>query len=149
VEFNPTAQRARKSRGFSLIEMMVALSLVGILGVVAGGFLLPLRLNGTSAKESQALTYAKSYLEITKNRWLDINEYRKGKEGLPVVRKVGQTTTPYDLEIPSDWTMEVSEVLANTWLDGDQIRNISVTFKAPSQPDLKLSTQISRPSYEN
>jgi prepilin-type N-terminal cleavage/methylation domain-containing protein len=144
-------QRARKSTGFTLVEMMVALGLLGVLGVVAGGFLLPMRMTSRTSNQSSGLTYARSYLEMVKNRWLELPTFKSATA--PMVRVAPSTTpTVYDIEIPSGWTAtltcRLSSNTATACDEGDQLRAVTVTLTIPNQADVKLSTLISRPSNE-
>jgi prepilin-type N-terminal cleavage/methylation domain-containing protein len=143
------AQPARKhQRGFTLIEMMVALVLVGLLGLIGSGFLLPLQMNRKSNSQAQALSYARSYLEIVKGRWLDTTLYKN--KTLPTW-KIKGTSTPAtaDIEVPEGWEISVPEASSSTaWADSKNIRTVTVKIKIPHQSDFTLSSQITRPSYE-
>jgi prepilin-type N-terminal cleavage/methylation domain-containing protein len=141
------AQPAHKpQRGFTLIEMMVALVLVGLLGVIGSGFLLPMQMNRQSNSQSQALSYARSYLEIVKGRWLDATAYKK--KTLPTWKVQGATGSA-DIEVPKDWEISVPEAAdATAWEDSKNIRTVTVKIKIPNQGNFTLSSQITRPSYE-
>jgi prepilin-type N-terminal cleavage/methylation domain-containing protein len=144
-------RRAHKSKGFTLVEMMVALGLLGILGVVAGGFLLPMRMTSRTNNQSSGLTYARSYLEMVKNRWLELSTFKAITA--PAIRVAPNTTpTVYDIEIPSGWTATLTCSLASNATiacdEGDQLRTVTVTITVPNQSSVKLSTLISRPSNE-
>jgi type II secretory pathway pseudopilin PulG len=131
--------------------MMVALGLLGILGVVAGGFLLPMRMTNRTNNEGSGLTYARSYLEMVKNRWLELATF---KAATPPVIRVSPSTTPavYDMEIPTGWTVTLTCRLASNSStacdEGDQLRAVKVTINIPNQPVVALSTLVSRPSNE-
>jgi prepilin-type N-terminal cleavage/methylation domain-containing protein len=147
VESNTTTRRAVKGRnrqaGFSLIEVLVAIGLVGILGVIAGGFILPLRLTRTSANESQSLTLARSYLELTKNRWLTKKDYEN--QTMPT------TNAGNDVKLPVGWTLTTvcKEATLNTACSiTDDFRTLKVTLTPPNGPALALTTQIAKPSYD-
>jgi prepilin-type N-terminal cleavage/methylation domain-containing protein len=143
------AQPARKhQRGLTLIEMMVALVLVGVLGLISGGFLLPMKMNRDSNAQAQALSYARSYLEMIKGRWLDVNTYKS--KTLPTWKVKGATTpATADLELPTGWAINIPESSnATAWADANNIRTVTVEITIPNQADFTLSSQITRPSYE-
>jgi prepilin-type N-terminal cleavage/methylation domain-containing protein len=143
------AQPARKrQRGFTLIEMMVALVLVGVLGLIGGGFLIPMKMSRDANAQSQSLSYARSYLEMIKGRWLDATFYKN--KTLPTVKIKGASTpVTADIEVPTGWTISVVEASnATAWADANNIRTVTVKVSSPNQPDFTLSSQITRPSYE-
>jgi prepilin-type N-terminal cleavage/methylation domain-containing protein len=143
------AQPVRKQqRGFTLVEMMVALVLVGVLGLISSGFLLPLQMNRKSNSQAQALSYARSYLEIVKGRWLDATLYKN--KTLPTVKVKGAPSpATADIEVPEGWEISVPEAASSTaWADSKNIRTVTVKIKIPYQSDFTLSSQITRPSYE-
>jgi prepilin-type N-terminal cleavage/methylation domain-containing protein len=141
------AQPAHKhQKGFTLIEMMVALVLVGVLGLIGGGFLLPMKMTRDANAQSQALSYARSYLEMVKGRWLDVSMYKN--KTLPTWKVQGANGSA-DIEVPVNWEISVPEAAdASAWADTKNIRTVTVTIKAPNQPEFTLSSQITRPSYE-
>ena len=149
------AQPARKfqtrkfQKGFTLVEMMVALVLVGVLGLIGGGFLLPLKMSRDANAQSQALSYARSYLEIIKGRWLDANVYKN--KTLPTWKEIGATTpATADIEVPVGWEIVVPEAAATStaWASTNNIRTVTIKITSPNQPDFTLSSQITRPSYD-
>jgi prepilin-type N-terminal cleavage/methylation domain-containing protein len=137
------------TKGFTLIEILVALALLGILGVVASGFLLPLRINRDSSQESQALTYARSYVEVLKARWLDRNTFEnKNASGVALVPitygvPVVGTTGAIDIKIPSnEWKIETN---STTWAPGDNLRTVEVKVTTPNSKIYKVITMVTRP----
>jgi prepilin-type N-terminal cleavage/methylation domain-containing protein len=143
------AQPARKyQRGFTLVEMLVSLVLVGVLGLIGSGFLLPMQMNHQSNSQAQALSYARSYLEMVKGRWLDATLYKN--KTLPTWKVKGASTpATADIEVPTDWEITIPEASSSTaWADSKNIRTVTVKIKIPNQSDFTLSSQITRPSYE-
>ena len=138
-----------RTTGFTLIEILVALVLLGVLGVVASGFLLPLRINRDSSQESQALTYARSYVEVLKARWLDRNTFEnKDASGVVLVpitygAPIVGTTGKVDIKIPSnDWKIETNSAL---WAPGDNLRTVEVKITTPNSKTYKVITMVTRP----
>ncbi len=138
-----------RTNGFTLIEILVALVLLGILGVVASGFLLPLRINRDSSQESQALTYARSYIEVLKSRWLDRNTFdNKNSSGVALVPvtygvPVVGTTGAVDIKIPSnEWKIETN---SSSWTSGDNLRTVEVKVTTPNSKIYKVITMVTRP----
>jgi prepilin-type N-terminal cleavage/methylation domain-containing protein len=138
-----------RTNGFTLIEILVSLALLGILGVVASGFLLPLRINRDSSQESQALTYARSYVEVLKSRWLDQKTFEnKNSSGIALVPitygapTVGITGT-VDIKLPSNtWKLETNSA---SWAPGDNLRTVEVTITTPNSKTYKVITMVTRP----
>ena len=132
--------------GFSLIEILVSLVLVGVLGLVAGGFLLPMRLSGNASGESQALAYARSSLEIVKNRWLNPGNFQS-------MVYPSTTGANADIKLATGWTLSFDcknvGVTPSVNCSGtDQLRTLTVKVKPLNRPEITLTTQLSRPSYE-
>jgi prepilin-type N-terminal cleavage/methylation domain-containing protein len=143
LEIHRADKRRNKQAGFSLIEVLVAIGLLGLLGVIAGGFILPLRLTRTSSSEAQSLTLARSYLELTKNRWL--NKLAFENQVMPT------TSSGSDLKLPNGWTLTAicKEATTNTTCTTtDDFRTLKVTITPPNGTALTLTTQIAKPSYD-
>jgi prepilin-type N-terminal cleavage/methylation domain-containing protein len=137
------------SHGFTLIEILVSLALLGILGLVASGFVLPLKITRDSSQESQALTYARSYVEILKSRWLDKNAFEnKDAAGAllsPVTygAPVAGTTATADIKLPdSTWKLVTN---ASSWAPGDTLRTVEVKVTPPNGKVYRIFTMVSHP----
>ena len=111
---------------------MVALALLGVIGLIAGGFLLPLRLSRTSNVETQGLSLARSYLELVKNRWQVLEAYCKVSDDL-----MGAITKP------QGWTISTNKA---AWKQADELRTVTVTVTPANSPTVQLATKIIRPS---
>ena len=98
-----------KSRGLSLIEVLVALAMLGAVILVSAGLIIPLRVTRDSNVETQALTYARSYIELVRQWWLDPNKYEASPLNVtmdPVWPVVLDTTIgTADLRLPTGWTL--------------------------------------------
>lgn len=131
--------------GFTLVEVLVSLGLVGVLAVIAAGFILPLQLTRTSAIESQALGLARSYLEVAKEAWLRGSNYSLCAASLPAV---GGTTSQASVKMPaSNWSL-VTTVTGQggaACQPADTLRTISVAVTAPGSAPVRLSTLVARP----
>ena len=131
---------SNREDGFTIIEVIVALALLGILVIMASGLLIPLSVTNQSNTEGRAAGIARSYIEILKSRWQIKGNYITAPYGVPTVGEVVG-----DIKIPTDWTLTVN---SNTWKADDTIRTVTVTVT----PDTKnsnpvvLEALITRPS---
>jgi prepilin-type N-terminal cleavage/methylation domain-containing protein len=132
----------KKQAGFTLIEMMVALALVGILGIVASGFLTPFQINRHSSQESQATNYARSYLELVKGRWLNSASFKSGS--LPKTCASGSTDTDCDFKLSTGWSLGISAADVTAWKDTDTLRLVTVKAEQGTF-SYTFSTLISQP----
>jgi prepilin-type N-terminal cleavage/methylation domain-containing protein len=138
----------RSQGGFTLIELLVSLGLISLVGVVAGGFLLPLRLTRQANLETQGLSYARSYLEALKTRWVNTAGYNPANQATsarPVVAYATDTATvrdAADVVLPASWTV----ALAVTPSTGDTYRSVTVTVTPPGTgTPLVLTTRVVQP----
>jgi Tfp pilus assembly protein PilV len=161
--------RAVNQKGLSLVEVLVSLLLLGGVIILSLGIVIPLRVTKTSAVETQALSLARSYIELVRTRWSDENFYAgsdaASDDGKATTLVRGRwpkaaTASPYDLKLPTGWTLERSAVTqstvstANTTkLAGDLIgytdtlRRVTVKISPPTgtgEP-VTISTYITRP----
>jgi prepilin-type N-terminal cleavage/methylation domain-containing protein len=130
--------------GFTLIEVLVSLALLGTVIFIVSGFILPLRLTRSSQIESNAVTYARSYIELVKVRWLNRDAFVNAT--LPTVG----TGAASEIKLPEGWNLnvELREPGASlTVLSADTLRPVIVTVKPSSDQKtwVKLSTFIARP----
>jgi prepilin-type N-terminal cleavage/methylation domain-containing protein len=143
-----------KASGLTILEVMVSLLLLGILALIASGLVIPLRVNRDSGRETQALTYGRSYIELVKSLWLEPNKYTAIT--LPVV-----TGASPDIKLPTGWTITpainrfttpTTELpqFSNTAVPAmrvysDTLREVVVTVTAPDNKTTILRTVIARP----
>jgi prepilin-type N-terminal cleavage/methylation domain-containing protein len=137
----PARKNRRPQNGFTLIEVIVALALVSVLGIVATGFLVPLKITRQSAAETQAMTYAHSYLETLKTKWLTTAEYQGMTQ--PSLSTDNPTPAIPDLTVDTGWT-----ITANTgdWTAAQTLRTIKVTVTPPnSGTPVVITTKVAAP----
>jgi type II secretory pathway pseudopilin PulG len=131
-----------KITGLTLVEVLVSVVILGLVGVISIGFIVPLRATRESGRESQALGIARTYIETTKARWQDPKTYRDTTNdyGLPTVG----TAASDDIILPSNWTLEVID--KSNWEQDDTIRTLTVKVSpdAPTNP-VQLTLQVARP----
>ena len=132
--------RRRRAAGFSLIEMMVALVLAALVGTVAMGLLTPLRATRASASETQALTYARSYAELLKARWLRADAFNRAD----VPRLEGADA---EVKVPAPWalTVEVRNEDGKAPRSDDLLRRVRVRVTRADGPPVELLTLVARP----
>jgi prepilin-type N-terminal cleavage/methylation domain-containing protein len=155
--------------GFSLVEMLISLVILGVVVLLSLGLTIPLRVTRASNLESQALNFTKSYIELVKVLWLQPNKY--GPD-IAAVNANFNTTTPsywpkingsgYDIQLPTGWTMTATVTSANNASAAapaftsaalknlsDTLRLVKITAIPPTDSGAKpvsLTTLITRPS---
>jgi prepilin-type N-terminal cleavage/methylation domain-containing protein len=154
-------------KGLTVIEVLVAIALLGAVVLLAQGFVIPLQLTQRSSLESSSLNYAKSYIELIKVNWLQASLY-----GLDVATVNADSTFKYwpkwgttgtvDIKLPTGWTIAAVATSANTSSVNDAkfnavalktlkdtLRLVTVTVTPPTASGAKpivLTTLIARPS---
>jgi prepilin-type N-terminal cleavage/methylation domain-containing protein len=128
-------------QGLTLVEVLVALVLLGVLGLISLGIVLPLRLNRDANLDTQATGLARSYLELVKTRWLDLPTFNALT--LPNVCTTAAPTC--DLVINTGWTVEVPATVVTGWAATDNLRTVTVLVRQPGGNVVELSTLVARP----
>jgi prepilin-type N-terminal cleavage/methylation domain-containing protein len=131
--------RKTRSNGFSLIEVLAALALLGVLGVIAGGFMVPLKLSQQSSQESQALAYGRTFIEILKSRWTNEATYKAMT--VPSASTDNPVPAKPDIEVAAGWTISSN---TSSWTADQTTRNVVVTINSPNGKPTVLTTQITR-----
>jgi prepilin-type N-terminal cleavage/methylation domain-containing protein len=128
-----------RKAGFTLVEVVVALALLGILVVMATGLLVPLSVTNQSNDESRAAAIARSYIEVLKARWQVRSNFITSPYNIPTIGTSG------DIKTPTDWTITIN---SSTWKAEDTLRTVvlTVTPKASNSKPVVLEVLISRPS---
>jgi prepilin-type N-terminal cleavage/methylation domain-containing protein len=127
-------------QGFTLIEVLVSLVLVGVLVLILSTLVLPLGISRSTNIQTQAVSFGRSYLELIKTRWQIKNEYLS-----LTVPNTDPENPPVDIALPSGWKIEAN--IAD-WKATDTIRTVRITVKpsTTSSEWVKLETRISLPS---
>jgi type II secretory pathway pseudopilin PulG len=130
------------------VELLVALSLLGVVGVIATGLIVPLRLTSRTGSQSQALSYARSYLELVKARWADPTAYAAAVQPT-TADTTGANGKPADIRVPGSWTVK-AEITSDTgapWTADDALRRVSVTVSPSGSgtTPVRLTTLVAQP----
>jgi prepilin-type N-terminal cleavage/methylation domain-containing protein len=139
VQFNKIPPHARSTLGFTLVEMLVALVLLGVVGSLTMGFIAPLRLTSDSQIESQAASYARNYLEALKSRWGSQDTFINANSN-----NYGRPTST-EIQLPSGWTITDNQ---STWTATQVARPVTVTVTptAGASKAVTIQTVIARPT---
>ena len=99
--------KKRAAAGLTIVEVLVALAVMAFTVSLFGYFLNPLRMTRQSQLETQAVSFARSYLEVVRSDWQDDCQYVRGSldETPPPTTFSGYTVTATD---PSDDSVIVS-----------------------------------------
>ncbi len=149
------ANISRWSSGLSLTEVLVALVFLGVIVLLSLGLILPLRITRNANVETQALTYARSYMELVRTTWSNADKYQA--QTWP-----DASSSNPDLKLPTGWSIDkssttVSNASSNTDTNfssgtlknlSDTLREVVVTTKAPAGSGIKdftIKSYIARP----
>ena len=142
-------ESSRKNNGFTLIEILVSLALVGGLVLILSTLVLPLQINRNTSIQTQGVGFARSYLEIIKARWQvrsGTTGFLSGASSLPTW---SDTSTTADVRVPTGWKIEVD---TTGWNSASTLRTVTVIVKPidtdPGAPEkwITLQTRIVAPS---
>jgi prepilin-type N-terminal cleavage/methylation domain-containing protein len=138
---------SKRRAGFTLIEILVSLVLVGVLILITSSLILPLRITRASSVETQAVAFAQSYIELVKSRWQVATAYDAAANTTGDLLPVVDSTSTADIRIPDGWVFEVDK---SGWKVTDTIRTLKITVKPKDTTSttgwVVLTTRITRPS---
>jgi prepilin-type N-terminal cleavage/methylation domain-containing protein len=138
---------SKRRAGFTLIEILVSLVLVGVLILITSSLILPLRITRASSVETQAVAFAQSYIELVKSRWQVATAYDAAANTTGDLLPVVDSTSTADIRIPDGWVFEVDK---SDWKVTDTIRTLKITVKPKDTTSttgwVVLTTRITRPS---
>ena len=137
---------SKPKSGFTLIEILISLVLVGLLILITSSLILPLRLTRSSNIETQAVAFGQSYIELIKSRWQVQSNFIAGEALLP---KASSSPSPApEILLPAGWTLVVDG--ASSWTTNDTIRIVKVIVKPIGTTKISewivITTKITRPS---
>lgn len=133
-----------RKHGFTLVEMLVSLVLLGVVLLVTSGLVLPLRLTKTASNETTGAAVAQSYLELLKSKWLDDTNYTNMV--LPLVcTKTDTTTIGCDIRIDTGWTLAIKSSVSTAWGATQTLRPVVVEVTMADGKIIPFSTLVARP----
>jgi prepilin-type N-terminal cleavage/methylation domain-containing protein len=118
--------------GMTLVEVLVALALVGVGGSLFGYLITSLQSTKTAREETSALAYGRNYLEGLQAKWQTL----KGYQTLSIKVKVQNEAGSIIYSFPGGASSE----------DLSALRNITLTFTDEHDKTVSLVTQIARPT---
>lgn len=138
------AQTTQKTRGMTLIEILVALVILGITIMLFGSFVTSLQSNKKATEQSTALAYARNYLETLRVKWQTLEGYQTLSLATP-------TAPPpsYDLNVQiqnGDGDTVFSFPSGSSSDDLSPLRNVTLTFTDEEDKTVTLVTQLARPT---
>jgi prepilin-type N-terminal cleavage/methylation domain-containing protein len=126
-----------RKKGLTIVEVLVALVLLGALVLVSAGLLIPLQVTRKSSLDTQALSYARSYLELVRQLWLDPSKYELSPTNTsvdpdwPTVSNIAGSA----LRLPTGWTLTKTAVIKTRPVYSGAASNFSTTSNLPRLRD--------------
>ncbi|MGL4612098.1 MAG: type IV pilus modification PilV family protein [Trueperaceae bacterium] len=133
-----------KRKGLTIVEVLVALAIVGIAGSLFGYFLTSLQTTRTAREQSSALAYARNYLEGLRAHWQTLEGYQNLSLATP-----NNPPEHYELKIKIE-NDEGGTVFAHpggaSSRDLSPLRVITVIFTDKENKTITLQTMVARPT---
>jgi prepilin-type N-terminal cleavage/methylation domain-containing protein len=124
-------------KGFSLVEVLVALMLIGVatlmLSFFSGGF----TLSRQAQEDTQAQVLARSYFDTLRSYWSVYQNYTSYTSGNPLPANL--------ISVPSGYTTTTTaSAIAGR---NNSSRTVTLTISTPKNKTLVFTTQITAPSF--
>lgn len=141
-----------RDRGFTLIEVLVAVSILGLMAVVlSNGVISNLRATHYTRTSAGAKAYAQSVLEAYRSAWSEVDNYKNKTtpdlSGLPALPDPYRDKTPVvkitDVPLKDEAGNDITKAKDTNVV---QVRQVEITIFKSSAPAVVLSTRISDPS---
>mgnify|MGYP002778727681 FL=1 len=130
--------------GMTLVEILVALVIMGLTIMLFGSFVTSLQSTRTAREQTTALAYARNYLEGLRSKWQTLEGYQTLSLATPV-----DPPASYELEVDiqnDSGSTIFSFPNGSSSDDLSALRNITLTFTDEEDKTVKLITQIARPT---
>jgi prepilin-type N-terminal cleavage/methylation domain-containing protein len=133
-----------KYSGMTLVEILVALVIIGLTIMLFGSFVTSLQSTRTAREQTTALAYARNYLETLRSKWQTLEGYQTLSLATP-----DNPPSSYELAV------EIQNNNGNTIFsypggsssdDLSPLRNVMLTFTDEDDKTVTLVTQIARPT---
>jgi prepilin-type N-terminal cleavage/methylation domain-containing protein len=132
------------SRGLTLVEVLVALAIVGVAGGMFGYFVSSLQTTKSARQQTTALAYARDYLEGLRAKWQTLAGYQTLSLATPV-----EPPANYDLKIQIEndkGSVVYGYPGGAASEDLSALRKITLTFTDEKDKTVSLVTTIARPT---
>jgi prepilin-type N-terminal cleavage/methylation domain-containing protein len=137
-------KKSSATSGLTLIEVLIALGLIGVAGAMFGYFVSSLQTTQKARQQTGAVAYAREYLDGLRAKWQTLEGYQNLSLAVPV-----NAPESYDLEV----RIENAEGGALYTYPGgaggedlSTLRKITLTFTDEQDKPVSLITTIARPT---
>jgi prepilin-type N-terminal cleavage/methylation domain-containing protein len=130
--------------GVTLVEVLVALALVGVAGSMFGYFITSLQSTKKAREQTTALAYARDYLEGLRTHWQTLVGYQTLSLATPA-----EPPASYNIKVnvQNDKGATIFSYPGGaTATDLSALRNITLTFTDEQAKTVSLVTTIARPT---
>lgn len=134
----------KAKKGLTLVEVLIALGLIGVAGAMFGYFVSSLQTTQKARSQTSAVAYAREYLDGLRARWQTLGGYQNVALAVPE-----NPPERYDLEVKIE-TNEGSVIYAYpggaAGEDLSTLRKITISFTDEQDKTVSLVTTIARPT---
>ena len=134
----------KQRRGVTLVEVLVALALVGVAGSMFGYFITSLQSTKKAREQTTALAYARDYLEGLRTHWQTLEGYQTLSLATPA-----EPPASYDIKVKvqnDKGAIIFSYPGGATATDLSALRTVTLTFTDEQAKTVSLVTSIARPT---
>ncbi len=140
---NRSAANSRRDRGFSLLEVMVAISVLSI--VVLGISLIPaLGLGRNNDARTYAVNVAREVLDLYRSLWQEQKDFRNSTR--PPLPQTPYFNCKLQTPVVISYSIDPISLALNDTTGVAQVRKVTVTVDCPNAGKTSLSTYIGDPS---
>jgi prepilin-type N-terminal cleavage/methylation domain-containing protein len=134
----------KQTAGLTLVEVLVALAIIGVAGGMFSYFVSSLQTTKTARERTTALAYAREYLEGLRAKWQTLAGYETLSLATP-----NDPPASYDLEVTIN--NDKGKVIFSYpggagGTDVSALRTVTLTFTDEQHKTVRLETSIARPT---
>jgi prepilin-type N-terminal cleavage/methylation domain-containing protein len=140
---NRSAANSRRDRGFSLLEVMVAISVLSI--VVLGISLIPaLGLGRNNDARTYAVNVAREVLDSYRSLWQEQQDFRN--QTGPQLPKTLRFSCKLQTPVVVSYTIDPTSLALSVTAGVAKVKKVTVVIDCPQAGQISLSTYIGDPS---
>jgi prepilin-type N-terminal cleavage/methylation domain-containing protein len=144
VKQSSAKQSSVKNHGVTLVEVLVALAIIGVVGGMFSYFVSSLQTTQSAREQTTAVAYARAYLEGLRAKWQTLEGYQNVSLATPP-----EPPSTYDLkiEIKNDQGSVVYGYPGGAATeDLSALRTIKISFTNEEDKTISLVTTLARPT---